>query len=175
MVTNWPREACALFHSPRLAKDQEALAKTKGLQILARLLKAAGPNANILVVSDHGWGDLQRDTVIHPTVPFDGRHTLEGALIASGPAFRRGTLKAKTIYDIVPTSLYALGIPIPSDLPGELPFDLFTPKFKELYPPLVVAKTSPQPSKARKSEPTADPSHFEETEVERLRSLGYVQ
>ncbi|MEC9466133.1 MAG: alkaline phosphatase family protein [Myxococcota bacterium] len=144
-------------------------------QMLARLVKAAGPSANILIVSDHGWGDLQRDRVIHPTVPFDGRHTLEGALIASGPAFGRGTLKAKTIYDVVPTSLYAMGIPVPSNLPGEVPFDLFTPKFKELYPHLVVAKTNASTTKAGRNEPSAEPSHFEETEVERLRSLGYVQ
>ncbi len=71
-------------------------------QMLARIVHAAGPNANVMVISDHGWGDLERNKVIHASVPFDGRHTLEGALIAKGPAFGHGQLSPKRFPEALP-------------------------------------------------------------------------
>ena len=45
--------------------------------MLARIIDAAGPGATIMLVSDHGWENLDRDKVIHLGVPFDGKHSLK--------------------------------------------------------------------------------------------------
>ena len=142
-------------------------------EMLARIVKAAGPNATILIVSDHGWQDLDRDKVIHASVPFDGKHSLEGAMIAHGPHIKPGTFSDRTLYDIAPTALYLMGVGIPGDLPGDIALDMISEPFKRAFPPVVLAegqKAAPAPN----SDHLPD-THFHDTEIERLKSLGYVQ
>ena len=59
--------------------------------------------------------------------PTSGGHRLDGILLAMGPGIRRGAkLKGATIYDLMPTWLYALGQPIPGDLEGKILSGLFS-------------------------------------------------
>lgn len=143
--------------------------------MLARIVQAAGPRATIMVISDHGWGDLKRDKVIHASVPFDGRHTLESAMIASGPDIKRGMYSDRTLYDITPTALYLMGVGIPSDLPGDIALDMISEPFKRAFPPMVLAKSGKQPFNENPEFENSPHNHFQDTELERLRSLGYVQ
>jgi predicted AlkP superfamily phosphohydrolase/phosphomutase len=51
--------------------------------------------------------------------PTSGSHRLEGVLIASGPGIRPGTrVSGATIYDLLPTWLSLLELPIPDGLEG---------------------------------------------------------
>lgn len=142
-------------------------------EMLARIIDAAGPSATIMVVSDHGWQDLDRDKVIHLGVPFDGRHSLEGAMLVRGPHIKPGAFSDRTLYDITPTALYLMGVGIPGDLPGDIALDIISEPFKRTFPPMVLAKGQnavPMPSNDLQPD-----THFHETELERLKSLGYVQ
>ena len=142
-------------------------------EMLARIVDAAGPNATILVISDHGWEDLDRDKVIHKSVPFDGKHSLEGAMIAHGPHIKPGTFSDRTLYDITPTALYLMGVGIPGDLPGDIALDMISEPFKRVFPPMVLAKGDKAlPGIGNEHLPD---THFHDTEIERLKSLGYVQ
>ena len=142
-------------------------------EMMARIVDAAGPNATIMVVSDHGWQNLDRDKVIHLGVPFDGKHSLEGAMIVHGPHIKTGVFSDRTLYDITPTALYLMGVGIPGDLPGDIALDLISEPFKRTFPPMVLAKGETLiPAPTNKPQPD---THFHDTEIERLKSLGYVQ
>ncbi len=53
-------------------------------------------------------------------------HTKNGVLILHGPNVKKGiTLNDKSVYDVAPTILYLLGIPVPSDMDGEVIGDAF--------------------------------------------------
>jgi predicted AlkP superfamily phosphohydrolase/phosphomutase len=134
------------------------------------MIAAAGPEATVILVSDHGWGSSGRVKAFHDSVPFDGEHRLEGILIAAGPHIRHGRVAPLTLYDIAPTVLYLLAVGVPENLPGRVALELIDESFAIQHPPLVVAekKPAPRPDAAR-----AD-SHFQDEELERLRSLGYV-
>ncbi len=138
---------------------------------LRELKAAAGPEATLVVVSDHGWGSARggrRDA----NVPFDGEHRLDGVFIAQGPHVKPGRVGALTLYDVAPTILYLLGSGVPAELKGKVALDLVTPSFAASHPPLLIAGKKPAVRQSPQPEPDA---HFSEVEINRLRSLGYVQ
>jgi predicted AlkP superfamily phosphohydrolase/phosphomutase len=139
--------------------------------MLGRMRIAAGPDSTLVVVSDHGWGDAAVDGTVHAEVPFDGQHRMEGVFMMHGPGVEKGVLKASTLYDVAPTVIYALGMPVPRALPGQVIREAFPSRRLTAQPiervnyKSMVAKRSTEGSGA----------HFEDQEIERLRSLGYVQ
>ena len=50
---------------------------------LGRIIDAAGPNATIMIVSDHGIGTQKTRRSLHKHVPFDAKHTLDGVMMVS--------------------------------------------------------------------------------------------
>jgi hypothetical protein len=130
--------------------------------MMGRLIAAAGPDATVLVVSDHGWG-------FRPGETFSHFHGPDGVLILSGPGIspaRQFTVKP-TIDDITPTLLALMGLPKARYMPGRvlsevLPSDVRAPAvIVDSYGPY----TPPTVTSARSAVAT-------ET-VERLRALGY--
>jgi predicted AlkP superfamily phosphohydrolase/phosphomutase len=82
--------------------------------LVARLLREAGPEANLLVISDHGferWGE-----------GYDHKESApDGILIAHGPAFQKGrTLSEASVHDITPTVLHLLGLEVGRDMDGKV-------------------------------------------------------
>jgi len=60
------------------------------------------------------------------SVPPTGNHAVDGVLIAWGPqAIRSGEVQGARIYDIVPTIMYSMDLPIDSDLHGRVLTGLF--------------------------------------------------
>jgi predicted AlkP superfamily phosphohydrolase/phosphomutase len=50
-----------------------------------------------------------------------GYHRISGVLMMAGPEINRGVqLEAARIYDVVPTALYLMDLPIPGDMDGEV-------------------------------------------------------
>jgi hypothetical protein len=73
--------------------------------------------------------------------------------------------------DVAPTLLYALGLPISSELPGRPIVSVFAPEFVSRFPARKVP-TYGAPNAAaavRRGQP------LDEEMIERLRSLGYVR
>jgi predicted AlkP superfamily phosphohydrolase/phosphomutase len=96
-----------------------------------------------------------------------GYHTPEGVLIAAGPGMRSTSkIASASIYDIAPTVLHLMGLPVPSDMDGRVLDELFE------RPPLV------QPGPSWDEGETAASSGYaaaEQADVEeRLRALGYL-
>lgn len=67
----------------------------------------------------------------------EGTHRLEGVFALGGPNVRRGTRLDANIVDLTPTSLAALGLPVPVDMEGAVLSSAFTtPPKIEMEPPV---------------------------------------
>jgi predicted AlkP superfamily phosphohydrolase/phosphomutase len=143
-------------------------------EMVGRIQAAAGPKSTLILLSDHGWGKQNRKRAIHREVPFDGQHELEGIFIAKGPMIRAGKFKDLTLYDVAPTALYLMGLGVPEDLPGEIALDIVQESFKTQNPPITLATSALEVDTKKKELEKAEPPHAE-TEIERLKSLGYIQ
>ena len=99
--------------------------------ILGELMTHAR-GATTLVLSDHGFasGDGRPDDV----KPFiEGKpglwHDLTGIFAAQGPGIAAGELSSATLYDMMPTLLYLLGLPVPEDVSGKVLEKAIAPEF----------------------------------------------
>jgi predicted AlkP superfamily phosphohydrolase/phosphomutase len=89
---------------------------------------------------DTGWnlgGDLVIPTPDSDFYRWSGFHSTHGVLIARGNgAIRPGTEIANAeLMDLAPTLLYALGLPIPKDMDGQVLIQLFAPSAVSQNPP----------------------------------------
>jgi hypothetical protein len=82
-------------------------------------------------------------------------------------------LKKASLTDIAPTVLYALGLPIPDDMDGEVLTELFDDSYLESCPVRFVKSGSQAPAGSPDGRDYTD----EEAEKvkERLRGLGYLE
>ena len=124
------------------------------------------------MVSDHGWGPVpQGDRAPYDHVPFDGVHRLEGVFLAQGPWIEAGSYAPLNLYQIAPTVLYLLGITPPASWPGWIPIELFRQDRVAQHHTVAVAPAK----RPHAGAPPNAPAPHQEAELERLRSLGYVQ
>lgn len=101
---------------------------------------------------------------------WSGDHRPEGIVICKGPGLRSTALNAlPTVSDLVPTIMYAGGLPVPDDLDGSVIRALFTDEFLTAHSVQVDSAGSPA---------TTDQTHLSAEEErlveEKLRGLGYL-
>ncbi len=94
-------------------------------EIVGEILAAAGPEATIYVVSDHGFRLGRARPHLEPSskgTPYAAQwHRDNGVIIAKGPGIRSGQrLRGASIFDVVPTILAQLGIPPGEDMGGRV-------------------------------------------------------
>lgn len=98
-----------------------------------------------------------------------GQHRLHGIFLIKGKNINKGTKINGRIIDIAPTILYAMGVPIPSDMDGKVLKDVFEPPYLESEPIQykdILQKETPEEFEVYKED--------EEIVKERLRNLGYL-
>jgi len=103
--------------------------------------------------------------------PQTGFHRLHGVLILNGKMFRKGiTLNRASIVDVAPTILWAMGIPIPSDMDGQPPHTAIESSYMKAKPvsTIIVKKNQEKSQKYELSK------EEEEALTKRLRDLGYL-
>jgi tetratricopeptide (TPR) repeat protein len=148
-------------------------------EIVARV-----PRATTIILSDHGFSSGEgRPDDVKPFI--EGKpglwHDITGIFIARGPGLGTGQAPPVTLYDIAPTLLYLLGLPVAADMPGKILDKVVAPdflaahavsrvpSFEGLGPPGGGAGAGQE---TRTSPPTEGGG--EQEIVEQLRSLGYV-
>lgn len=100
----------------------------------------------------------------------NGGHRLHGIFVLAGPGVRQGpTLAESMLWDLAPTILHYLGVPIPDDMDGTVLQEAFEASWLREHPVRFAA-----PGEAEAA--TADYAGDDEAIIEhRLRGLGYVQ
>lgn len=124
----------------------------------------------ILAPGDEHWnlGSAVGDTVLDRPV-VSGKHHPEGVYIAWGKEVRPGEELPAEIYDVAPTALHVLGLPVPDDCDGRVRLDWFRPQGTIAQRPVATTTVSPHEAGAYRW------SEAESAQIEaRLRDLGYL-
>jgi hypothetical protein len=140
-------------------------------EALGRLLEAAGPEANLVIVSDHGM----RSCVDYDVAPGEeaetGCHHPSGVVLLAGPDIRPGVaIRGASVYDVMPTLLYLLGLPVSEQLPGRILVEAIRETTLKEWPVTRVASFGEK----RVGDTRPIPSGADDEYIEQLRALGYV-
>ncbi len=136
---------------------------------LGRLEAAIDENTVIAVLSDHGHSP----TIVH-AMDTQHRHGPPGVLFLAGGPIRTGgvVLEGAHVYDVFPTILHLLGLPVPEDVTGRVLTEAIEPSFLARFPVERVASLdalgAPVGAAHRSAESEAE-------ELEKLRALGYIR
>ncbi len=132
-----------VFHPPRLdAVRHDLYEPFKGVmnaiyefhdQMLGRLVELAGPQAHVMIVSDHGF----LNGAARPTGPVspEAWHRNFGTFLLAGPGIRPdATIPGATLLDITPTVLALFGLPVARDMEGKVLVNAFeeVPAFERI-------------------------------------------
>lgn len=140
--------------------------------LLTRLFDLAGPEAGILIVSDHGFHSDHLRPRFVPRVPAGivVWHRPHGIFAASGAGFRKGgEVQGAGLADIAPTILAWFGLPRSREMEGRVLTDALEPR--EL-PPDIDSWETP-------NAPAVEAAPFGEEEgtelLEHFAALGYIE
>ncbi len=171
------------FHPPRLERiPEEVFDVFQGVmnatyemhdQMLGGLLDLAGPEATVMLVSDHGFLSGHR----RPCEPVGAAqmHRNFGVFAARGPELKRDAiLHGATLLDIAPTVLTLMGLPVGADMEGKVLVNAFArPPGIERIPSW---ETVDDPDERRREFTAAieDPAVASEA-MRHLVELGYIE
>jgi hypothetical protein len=131
----------------------------------------------VIVCSDHGAGPgVGADKIDVPEyMHLSGSHRIDGIFLASGPGIRHEPngieISGATIYDIAPTILHALGLPVGKDMDGHVLTDIFDESVAKRPDEIIeswdtgIAPSGPEPQ---------IPAAVDKQVLEHLQSLGYI-
>ena len=101
-----------------------------------------------------------------------GDHHVDGVIIASGGPIRKGVSVSAHIFDVTPTILALMGLPVPDDMAGRVLTEMIEPAFLRQYPIVRISSYEDYIDRPRLE---IGERLAEEEMVERLRSLGYIK
>jgi hypothetical protein len=131
------------------------------------------PNRITIVLSDHGFEAKARSDGL-----VSGDHkseaALDGILVAAGGPLRQGArLEPASIFDVAPTVLYLLGLPVAKYMEGAVIGAAVEPAWLGAHPMRQVNEYEGPPVLVAGEENTE--SSADEAVLEQLRALGYLE
>lgn len=136
---------------------------------LGRLMDRLGPDTVLIVVSDHGF-QFRSYGFNHYDDGRGGVKAPPGVLFLWGPPIRPGTrLETPTLFDVTPTALYLMGIPVGRDMDGRVLTEAMRPEVLSARPERWIASHDDGSRRGGSRESPVD-----EEVLEELRSLGYI-
>ena len=136
---------------------------------LGRLMEKLAPDTVLLVVSDHGF-QFRNYGFNHYDDGRGGVKAPPGILFLWGPPVRPGRkLEVPTLFDVGPTALYLLGLPVGRDMDGRVLTEAISGELLSRRP---VAWIPSHDSGLRAGSDRESP--VDEDVLKELRSLGYV-
>lgn len=139
-------------------------------EVIELMLDRYGGQANIVVISDHGFGSATGPYATQKDV-LTGNHRPDGVILAHGPDIRAGRIEPTTIMEVFPTLASLLGVPVADTIPGSVSHELLAESFLERQPPHFIDRYDFgwQQAAGREVDKEAQAE-----EMESLRGLGYV-
>jgi predicted AlkP superfamily phosphohydrolase/phosphomutase len=120
-----------------------------------------------------GHADFGSNKVIEDSFGQTGHHHMEGVIILGGPGVRQNAkLSGARITDVAPTILWAMGLPVPRYMDGQVLSDAFEPEIVAECP-VTFSYDSPSVNLADMDESAFSPGE-EDLVIDRLRDLGYI-
>ncbi len=102
-----------------------------------------------------------------------GDHSTSAVIILSGNnIYRNKEIKSATTYDITPTILYYLGLPVAKDMEGKVLLEAIKKNYLKISPVQYIDTYETRDKKDGVEKPVR--SYDEEKIKERMRSLGYI-
>jgi len=144
-------------------------------QLLGELLEKRGKNTVVMVISDHGFrtGDERLKENRFDIAVADQSHMPDGIICLNGPGIQPGArIRGADIYDVAPTILHLLGLPVAQDMKGHVLEDAFTSDYRKKHPTATTPTYETGPWD-RGDEIVVDKAAGKKLE-EMLRSLGYI-
>jgi predicted AlkP superfamily phosphohydrolase/phosphomutase len=136
-------------------------------KILGEFLARLKPGATIIVCSDHSF-TFQDGAYMHVMA----RQPPHGILLIRGPHIRKNhEIAEATVFDILPTLLYAIGLPTAQDMDGRVLTDVFDQEYLNRKPVELIR--SYEDGKRRK--PSERNSAADEKLLEEFKALGYIK
>jgi predicted AlkP superfamily phosphohydrolase/phosphomutase len=133
------------------------------------------PDLSLVLEDGAAISILRSDEVVRRRDHVNGHHRFHGVFIAAGPSIRAGQrLNEVSITDVAPLVLYSLDVPIPDDLDGSLPVEIFEPGALSRRAPRYESHDS-QDTVLVLTEPIELDGDDEVLVLDRLRALGYVE
>lgn len=119
-----------------------------------------------------GLSDFASSQVFEDVYGTMGHHRMNGILISRGAGVicKGARIENAGLQDLAPTLLYLMGLPVPTDMEGQVLDALFEPEFRETH-----EVTFSRPIGSDASDGSAGYTGAEEEKVmDMLRALGYV-
>ena len=143
---------------------------------LGKLLAGLSPETYVVVVSDHGFL-TGSGRPLEARANLDYRtaalwHRIDGVFLLAGPGIRTGAvIEDASVFDVLPTMLHLLGLPVAEDFRGRVLLDAF-----EKPPQVATVPTYRDPawSAERRASLAQATQDVDEEMMEKLRSLGYI-
>ena len=136
---------------------------------LGHFLDQAGPDTVVIVVSDHGF-QFRNYGFNHYDHGEGGVKAPPGVIFLHGPPIRHGVrLDHPTVFDVAPTALYLMGIPVGEDMDGRVLTEAIV---SEQFGRRAVAWIPTHETGGRGGQPRRSP--FDQEIMKELRSLGYI-
>jgi arylsulfatase A-like enzyme len=138
---------------------------------LGRMLEHAGPNTVVVIVSDHGFQFRPYGFYHYGLDSGGGTLAPPGVIFLWGPPIRAGArLDAPTVFDVTPTVLHLMGLPIGRDMDGRVLTEAFIPQYLKNRQ---IAWVESHDTGLRGGAPR--PSPINDDILEELKTLGYVR
>jgi hypothetical protein len=137
-------------------------------RILGKYLEQAKPETTVIVCSDHSFY-FQGGGYNH----YGTWEIPHGIILMLGPQVRKGYhLEKAHIYDILPTALHLVGLPVGEDMDGKVLLEAFDPAFVHSRPVKFI-KTY-EDGKPRATLPARNKEVDKKT-LEEFKALGYIK
>ncbi len=142
-------------------------------QMLGRLVELAGPEATVMIVSDHGFRSGSRRPIedVDPAL----WHRNFGVIVTNGPGLKKDeTIHGATLLDIAPTILTMFGLPVGQDMEGRVLINAFekAPDIERIPSWEHVSDPTSRPGPAKT---IADDPEAEAAALQQLVELGYLE
>jgi predicted AlkP superfamily phosphohydrolase/phosphomutase len=134
------------------------------------------PDLSIELADGGAVSILRSDTLVRRREQPNGNHRPEGIFLANGPSIRsRASVDELSIIDVAPLLLYALDLPVPSDITGRIPDEVFEPGELERRPARSMDNTATETTPESAGGEVTYDTDDEATILNRLRALGYIE
>ncbi len=158
--------------------------------VVGEVVAAAPLDATVIVVSDHGMKRINKRAAFQGDDP-NGKLISAGHpngipcfFVAAGPAIRstgqgppsrRAQLdELGSVYDLLPTVLALLEVPLAEDMPGEVMEGVLAPGFLDAHPTSTVPSHTPVAWLQRRGQ-QAPAVSLDEDRRSQLQALGYIE